>query len=212
MKILLFYGLAVFAILGSSCSPAPVPSQPEPVSPEPGTATQELPTSQPTALPAPTETPIPVLAPNKVTYRDDANGFEFDYPAGWAFDGGEGGSRGSYVQFYSWDWKPGDPIEPLPPGGTILSVTNQLWDPKNDLEAFINQRKQAWDASGISIQSEERLTLAGDRPAAQFTVQGVDGAQAYFLLTTNGENYLVLSGSGDLNLLSEIAQTLRPIQ
>ena len=88
----------------------------------------------------------------------------------------------------------------------------QRWDPKNDLEAFVNQRKLAWGASGISILSEERLTLAGDRPSAQFTVQGVDGSQAFFLLTTNGENYLVLSGDGDLGLLADIAHTLRPIQ
>ena len=147
-----------------------------------------------------------------MTYRDDEAGFEFDYPAGWAFDPGEHQSRGYYVQFYSWDWKPGDPIDPLPAGGTILSVTVQRWDPKNDLEAFVNQRKLAWGASGISILSEERLTLAGDRPSAQFTVQGVDGSQAFFLLTTNGENYLVLSGDGDLGLLADIAHTLRPIQ
>lgn len=212
MKILRFYVLAMFAILGSACSSSSVPSQPEQVTLEPATATQEIPTSEPTALPTPTETPVPLPVADMATYRDEANGFEFDYPAGWAFDGGEGQSRGSYVQFYSWDWKPGDPIDPLPPGGAILTVTNQLWDPKKDLEAFINQRRLAWEASGISILSEERLTLAGDRPAAQFLVQAVDGAQAYFLLTTNGENYLVLSGSGDLNQLAEIARTLRPIQ
>ncbi len=136
-------------------------------------------------------------------------GIEFDYPAGWAFDGGEHQSRGYFIQLYSWDWKPGDPIEPLPVGGTVLSVTVQLWDPKNDLEAFINQRKLAWDSSGISILSEERVLLTGNRPAAQFIVQGIDGSQAFFLLTTNGEDYLVLSGNGDLNLLAEIAHTLR---
>ena len=151
------------------------------------------------------------MFPGRVN-RDEAAGFEFDYPAGWTVDSGERQSRGYYVQFYSWDWKPGDPIDPLPEGGTALSVTVQLWDPKNDLEAFINQRKTAWDASGISIQSENHLTLAGDRPATEFTVQATDGAQAYFLLTTNGDDYLVISGNGDLKVLAEIAHTLRPIQ
>jgi len=103
-------------------------------------------------------------------------------------------------------------IDPLPEGGTILTVTNQLWDPKNDLEAFINQRKIAWEASGITIMTEESLTLADGRAATEFIVQGVDDSQAYFLLTTNGENYLVFSGNGDLTLLSEIAHTIRPIQ
>ena len=212
MKRLFFFFFTLFTFIGSACSPSILSNQARPASPEPVIPTQQVVTGEPTALPIPTETPVPVPPFEAITYRDEASGFEFDYPAGWAFDGGEGGSRGSYVQFYSWDWNPGDPIDPLPVGETILSVTNQLWDPKNDLEAFINQRKLAWDASAISILSEERLTLAGDRSAAEFTVQAVDGAQAYFLLTTNGENYLVLSGSGDLNLLSEVAQTLRPIQ
>jgi hypothetical protein len=211
MKRLFFFLLTLFAFIGSACSPSIISTQTEPVSPEPVIPTQQVVTGEPTALPVPTETPFPVLPFEATTYRDEVAGFEFDHPAGWAFDDGEVQSRGSYVQFYSWDWNPGDPIDPLPVGETILSVTNQLWDPKNDLEAFINQRKLAWDSSGISILSEERLPLAGDRPAVQFIVQGVDGAQAYFLFTTAGEQYLVLSGSGDLNLLAQIAHTLRPI-
>lgn len=209
MKTLWLCTVLMFTMLITACSPASIPA---PASPVPPTATAGAIPSEPTATLPPTETQVPLPAFEAVTYRDEVAGFEFDYPASWAFDGGEAGSRGSYVQFYSWDWQPGDPIEPLPAGGTILSVTNQLWDPKNDLEAFINQRKLAWEASGISILSEGRLTLAGDRSAAEFTVQGLDGTQAYFLLTTNGENYLVLSGSGDLPLLAEIAHTLRPIQ
>ena len=133
-------------------------------------------TSEPTVPPAPTETPVPATAFDTTTYRDETNGFEIDYPAGWAFDGGEGQSRGSYVQFYSWGWQPGDPIDPLPAGESILSVTVQLGDSKNDLEAFVGQRKMAWEASGITILSEERLTLTSDRPAAQITVQSTDGA------------------------------------
>lgn len=209
MKRLTPFLLVGFVFTGFACSLSTPDGQSKPVQSE---ATQEAVISEPTETPPPTETSILQPAFEAMTYRDDEAGFEFDYPAGWAFDPGEHQSRGYYVQFYSWDWKPGDPIDPLPAGGTILSVTVQRWDPKNDLEAFVNQRKLAWGASGISILSEERLTLAGDRPSAQFTVQGVDGSQAFFLLTTNGENYLVLSGDGDLGLLADIAHTLRPIQ
>jgi len=211
MKGLPFVYLA-FVLLATACSSPSTPNQPEPASPEPVVPTEVIATSEPTSAPILTDTPVPAPAFESTTYRDETAGFEFDYPASWKIDGGETQSRGSYVQFYSWDWQPGQPIDPLPEGGTVLTVTNQLWDPKNDLEAFINQRKLAWEASGISIQSEERLNLAGDRPAAQFIVKGVDGAQAYFLITTNGENYLVFSGNGDLGLLAEISQTLRPIQ
>ncbi len=212
MKRLYLFLFMTLAFTGFACSPFIVPGQSEPVPAEPVVETQPAVVSEPTNPPSPTETAVPSPAFEAATYQDETAGFEFDYPTGWAFDAGGAQSRGSYVQFYSWDWKPGDPIDPLPAGGTILSVTVQLWDPQNDLEAFIDQRKLAWDASGISILSEGRVILSGERPAAQFTVQGVDGAQAFFLLTTNGDNYLVLSGSGDLGLLADIAHTVRPIQ
>ena len=209
MKRLFLFLLGCFVFTGFACSLITPGRQSEPMPPE---ASQEVVISEPTEDPPSTETPIPQPAFEATTYRDDAAGFEFDYPTGWAFDGGEHQSRGYFVQFYSWDWQPGDSIDSIPPGGTVLSVTVQLWDPKNDLEAFINQRKIAWDSSGISILSEESILLAGDRPAAQFTIQGIDGSQSFFLLTTNGEDYLVLSGNGDLDLLTEIAHTIRPIQ
>ena len=209
MKRLFLFLFAVFAFTSFACSLFTPASQSEPLPPE---VTQEVVIVDATTTSVPTETSVPQPAFEATTYRDDEAGFEFDYPVGWAFDSGEHQSRGYYVQFYSWNWQPGDSIDPPPAGSTILSVTVQLWDPKNDLEAFINQRKLAWNSSGISILSEERLQLAGDRPAVQYIVQGSDGSQAFFLLTTNGENYLVLSGNGDLALLAEIAQTLRPIQ
>lgn len=209
MKRLILFLFTIIAFTGLACSLFTPTKQSEPLPPE---ATQEVVVSESTGTPLPTETPVPQPAFEATTYRDEEAGFEFDYPIGWAFDPGEHQARGYYIQFYSWDWQPGEPIDSLSSGETVLSVTVQLWDPKNDLEAFINQRELAWDSSGISILDEERLTLAGDRPAAQYIVQGVDGSQAFFLLTTNGEDYLVLSGNGDLSLLAEIAQTLRPIQ
>ena len=131
-------------------------------------------------------------------------------PAGH-LDDGEQHSRGYYVQFYSWDWQPGDVVEMTPPGETILTLMVNDWDPKNDLEAYLAQRKLAWDYSGIALLSEECINLSGDWPAAQFTVQGADGTQSFSLFTTVGEQYLTLSGSGDLDLLAEIAHTLRRI-
>jgi hypothetical protein len=53
--------------------------------------------------------------------------------------------------------------------------------------------------------------LSDGRPARAFVVAGSDGAQGYFFFTTLGDNYLVLSGSGDLDLLAEIARTVRPL-
>ena len=145
----------------------------------------------------------------KTIYQDAENGFSFDYPAQWAFDGGEQHSRGSYVQFYSWDWQPGDMVDSIPAGETVLTVLVNLWDPKNDLEAFIANRKLAWENSGILILVAEPVLLGDDHPARQYIVQGADGMQGFFLFTAIGERYLTLSGSGDLQLLAEISSTLR---
>jgi len=207
MKRLLF-SLAVLVFMGLACSLFSTPSSIEPMQEGP----QVVITAPVEVLPTPTVSPIPEAFSPKATYQDTNNNFEFDYPEGWAFDDGEQQSRGYYVQFYSWDWQPGEIVETTPAGETVLSVTVNYWDPKNDLEAFVDQRKIAWDASGISILSEERIILDGERPAAQFTVQGADGAQAFFLFTTIGEQYLTLSGNGDLGLLADIAHTLRSLQ
>jgi len=53
-------------------------------------------------------------------------------------------------------------------------------------------------------------TLSDGRVLAEFIVQTLE-EQAYFLLTTAGEDYLSLVGSGNLELLKEIGTTLRPI-
>lgn len=91
-----------------------------------------------------------------------------------------------------------------------MDVNVLLWDPKNDLDAYIAVRKQAWSASGFDILSEEETMLTGEWRAARFWIQAPE-EQAFFLITTLGERYLVLSGSGDLKLLDEISRTLRPL-
>jgi hypothetical protein len=208
-RLPLLFLFAVFALPGLACSLSAPTRQSEPLPPK---ITQEVVVRELTNTPILTETVVPQPAFEAKTYRDDEAGFEFDYPAGWAFDPGEHQSRGYYVQFYSWDWQPGEIVEKTPVGESILSVTVNYWDPKNNLEAFVNQRKLAWDSSGIAILSEEHLILTEDRSAAQLTTQGIDGMQSYWLITTLGEQYLTLSGSGDLGLLANIAHTVRPIQ
>ena len=90
-----------------------------------------------------------------------------------------------------------------------MDATVQLWDPKGDLQAFVDQRMMAWDASGIGVASEESWTLSDGRPARAFVVAGMDGAQGYFFLTTIGDKYLVLSGSGDLALLAAFDERIK---
>ncbi len=65
-------------------------------------------------------------------------------------------------------------------------------------------------ASGFKILEERELTLAGDWRALRYKIQTPEES-TLFLITTIGERYLVLGGSGNLDLLTEIVGTLRPI-
>ena len=208
MKRLFPFFLAALTFMGFSCSPFIASRQAEPVSAEPVMVTEKLVTLEPTVPPIPTETSIPVPAFDASTYRDESTNFEFDYPSNWSLDpSSQIGPRGAQALLTS----PSTTAEILAEGGSRLSITTYLWDPKNDLDAYIAQHKLAWSASSFTILSEEQWTLAGDRRAAAYVVTTPE-EQSFFMLTTIGEDYLVLSGNGNLNLLSEIAKTLRPIQ
>jgi hypothetical protein len=190
--------VALIACAGTA--PAATPTEPPP--PPTATATEV------SAPPEPTAEPTLSYAP--AVYEDAEGGFAFNYPSDWTLDGkdpAQSGSRGYYVQMTSWPHPPGDIGEVHPAGGTALTVTVQLWDPVQDLDAFAEQRKTAWDASGFPILAEEELTLKSGQRALAYTIQSPDHP-AYFLLTTLGDRYLVLSGSGDVGLLAEIGSTL----
>ena len=143
-------------------------------------------------------------------YRLDEIGFELQYPQGWMVDEGVLGSRASGATLTSWQ-PPAGQIDQVPEGESTLSVTVYHWDPKNDLDAYIQTRMRgAWSASGIQILSEEEILLDGDQRAVAFTVRSeADLEEALFLATVAGDQYLVLSGTGDLALLKEIALTGR---
>jgi hypothetical protein len=195
-----------FMLLAGCAMATPVAPTEAPTLPVADTA---VPQPSPTSEAAPTE--APALSFEPATFQHDIAGFAFEYPASWMVEKDvTGGSRGSVSQLTSWQHPPGG-ITEVPAEGTVLDVTVQLWDPKGDLEAFLGQRRGAWEASGITVVEEKHWTLEEDgRPAASFVVQGSDGAQAYFFFMTLGDDYLVLSGSGDLALLAEIAGTVRP--
>ncbi len=166
---------------------------------------------EPTMTPAPSETAELQLVPLEAVYRDESAGFAFDYPASWTADAPQvGGDRGYFSQITSWFRSPGELPEFVPEGETYLSITVLLWDPKNDLDAFIATRKEGWNASGFGILAEQELSLSGNWRAFQYKIQTPEEA-TLFLIATIGERYLVLSGSGNLDLLAEIVSTLRLI-
>jgi hypothetical protein len=163
-------------------------------------------------VPTPTEAAsnpkLPAASFEAETYINEEAGFALDYPAGWTVNEVVVGSRGTQVQFLS------SPeiaeMATVPEGETRVNATIYQWDPKNDLAAFVANQKSAWEASGFTILEEEQLVLELGLPTARFTVQTPE-ANAIFLIAALEDQYLVLSGEGDLELTREIVQRLRPI-
>jgi hypothetical protein len=197
--------LAVFVLVLAGCAPSSMDaSTPEVV------VQSTIPTSIPTYFPTATMPPEPTATQNSFVstiYKDEANGFELDYPAGWTLiPNHQIGSRGATAQLFS----PGTTAETLLAGGTRVSITVYEWDPKNDLASYVTHRKTAWDSSSAAIIKEAKGDLVDGRKEMHFIVGGPDKLQTYFLFTTVGEKYLEIAGDGDLALIEEIAHTLRP--
>jgi hypothetical protein len=176
----------------AACNPAAVTEMPT-------LATIDTVTMTPTAE-------LAALPFEAATYSDEANGFQLQYPADWFVVGGEAQSRGSFVQIASWD--PGSAgISEIPAGESVLQIAIYQWDPKNDLAARVEMRRGNFIASGNTILEEETLLLANVE-AVQMLVQNTDGSQSLVLFTVLGEDYLELSGNGDIATLDASMRTL----
>lgn len=197
----------------ATCS-APQPEAPAPqIAP---TQTNPPPTLTPTLTafpPTPTETAVPEpklpAAPfDAQTYINEEAGFAFEVPSGWTVNETVVGPRGTQIQFLSSPELADASV--IPTDQTRLSATIYQWDPKNDLAAYVQQRKEAWSASGFTILEEQELTLELGLPAVLFTIQTPE-TQTVFLVTALEEQYLVIAGEGNLDLAREIVQRLRPV-
>jgi hypothetical protein len=135
-------------------------------------------------------------------YRNSENGFELDYPAWWHLDEQVLGSRASGALFYLADTDE----EP------IFSAVVFLWDPKNELDAWLEVRRQSWSDSGATVLSEEELALAGGHRAIQFELEWPGGMTTHYLFTEVGDRYLEIYGHGALEIFGEIIGTLRFVE
>lgn len=197
----------IMIFLLATCS-APQPESPAPTALP--TQTEIPPTT--TALP-PTGTLVPAgklpAAPfDAQVYINEEAGFALDYPTGWSVNEMVVGPRGTQILFLS------NPAlaeaARIPEGETRLSATIYQWDPKNDLAAYVQHMKDAWTASGFAILEEQQLTLEQGLPAVLFTVQTPD-AHVVFLVTALEDQYLVIAGEGNTDLVKQIVERLRPI-
>lgn len=181
--------------------------QPKARAPEATPVLTEVPATESAVAPAPAPK-LPAAPFDAQVYANEEAGFALDYPSGWTVNEQVVGPRGTQVQFLS---KPGlAEAATIPKGETRLSATIYLWDPKNDLAAYVQHMKEAWSASGFTILDEQQLTLEQGLPAELFTVQTPE-AQVVFFITALQDRYLVIAGEGDLDLVRQIVQRLRPI-
>lgn len=143
------------------------------------------------------------------TYINDSAGFAIEYPEGWTVTESTIGDRGSEILLLS------TPeiaeMATLPAGATRVAIQVNQWDPKNALAQYVDTRKAAWEASGFTILKEEPVTLDLGLAAVRFSIQSPDGAQVEYLIAAIGDQYVTISGEGDLELAKEMMRYLRPI-
>jgi hypothetical protein len=134
-------------------------------------------------------------------YRNSENGFELDYPASWRLDEQVLGSRASGALFYAADTDE----EP------IFSAVVYFWEP-NNLDAWVDQRRQSWPGSNAAVLSEEELTVADGQRAVKFELLWLGGQTTNHLFMEIGDRYLELVSSGDPGTFDEIIGTLRFVE
>ncbi len=187
--------LALLALVLAACA---APAQPTSVSLEPAPTVAAL-TAQP-------ESSQPLEPSFEATTYQDAQGrFSLQYPASWQILGGESGARGEYVQIASWD--PGSAgIESVPAGESLLQITVYQWDPKGDLAARLEMRRTAFINSGTSILEEDEVSFPGGPAAVRMMLES-NGESYLVYFFVLGDEYLEITGQGDLPLLHAVMQT-----
>ena len=197
--------LTLLMLITSACAPvvtsAPVDSVPVLTTEEPAD------TSTPTEPPA-VNPKLLAASFESVAYINEEVGFALDYPAGWTVTETVVSDRGTQIQFLSAPEIADLAI--LPENATRITATIYQWDPKNDLAAYISTRKAAWESSGFTVVEELPLVLDLGLNAVQFELK-TPASSAVVVITALGDQYLVLSGEGNLDLVKEIVQRLRPI-
>jgi len=141
---------------------------------------------------------VPALPVESFTYENPEIGLLVDFPKDWTVgDMTVIGERASQT------------LVSAPGGVTMVTLTVSLWEPYNDLDAYAETRQIAWDASGFTTLSTQEWTLNNGQMARVFVLETPEAQPVLFLLTALDNRYLTLAGEGDLELVEQIARTLR---
>ncbi len=142
-------------------------------------------------------------------YLEESAGILIRYPEGWSISPREQiGERGAQAGLLS----PGSTLEQNAEDGSRIIITTYTWDPENDLAAYVDQRRMAWDASGFEILSEESFSLTDGRIVELFRIKTGEAREVIFALTNAGKDYLQVFGDGDLELCTEIIRSMEPVE
>ena len=159
-------------------------------------------TTQPTS----TETILdetPELAEDNgldAAYEDPELGFSFDYPGEWERGYEERGVRGGFFTFIDPE---GSPAE------ILVQVTIYRWDPTQDLEAYQEKRRSAWESSQIEILDEADWSWKDGVPVKSFRLESLEGEIVDVYLTYTGDYYLEFTTTSEFETLEVIVSTLR---
>jgi hypothetical protein len=203
------FSLTLLAFALAACAPVTSPPATEPVSASSMPVENDMPVPGTAVTETIVEGKMPAPSFEAQAYIDETAGFILDYPAGWVVKQTMTGERGSQSVLLSAP-EIAD-LETLPAGATRVAVDINQWDPKNDLAAYVENRKMAWQASGFTVVEEEPVTLDLGLAAVRFTVQTPEGLPVEFLFAAIRDQYVTISGEGDLALVREVMRYLRPI-
>jgi hypothetical protein len=191
--------LVIASTMLSACLPMVIVSS-ESVTPAAQPEAEPVELSIPPA-PIMTEEPefqVPALPVESFAYENPEIGLLVDFPKYWTVgDMTVLGERASQT------------LVSAPDDSTMVTLTVSLWEPYNDLGAYVETRQIAWDASGFTILSAQEWTLNNGQPARVFFIETSESMPVFFLLTALDDRYLTLAGEGDLQLVEQIARTLR---
>ncbi len=134
------------------------------------------------------------------TYHDPELEFSFDYPGEWERGYEERGVRGGFFTF----------IDPeRSPAEILAQVTLYRWDPIQDLEAYQQQRRTAWESSQADILEKEDWTWGDGVPGKTFQLESLEGEIVDVYLTFIGDYYLEFTTTSEFDTLAAVVSTLR---
>jgi hypothetical protein len=186
------------SLLLSACGPLEIGLE------ETATPAGPQPTIAPTATPPATSVPTATPAATQ-TYRNDAVGFELDYPAEWVVDTA-GISNGVIL----WSKQPEGPGNDGAPADVVKIDVMALPDVTLRLDELAAQQKAEVANVNGSILAEERITLASGLEVVRLHVSSL-GEAVSLLAVINGHPVYV-TGFGDLSRFDDVARTLRPVE